>query len=174
MASDETFELIVGRPYTTRGGLRFESVEWGHEWVSDAPGAPMYERGLYRVLIVKGDESLPASRLYHSGEKVYIEGVAFGQLHAISSSNSAIQVTVYATSPQEPLAEDEAIELAKQTAKARGINIDDPLFLDSFNFSRKVDSGTLHVSFETLRGVTGRAVVGLYTRKVVHFDSRGK
>ncbi len=171
-ANDETFELMEGQPYTTRGGLQFVIKLTHTMWVKEAPDAAMYEVGVYRLEIARSGEIVVADT-YESQKGFYGEGVAFGQLYRVSPSNLGLKVTVYATPPSEPLTEDEAVELAKKTVKARGLNIDHPLSIDSFKFY-SVKSGALHIRFVDSRGVFGRVVVGLYTRKVLALESGGK
>ena len=140
----EIVDLDLGEPVRTESGVTIRLTS----------GPPDY-----RVEFSRNGETRVAE---HSGEPLYIEGVAFGNLFTISKFGDAVQATLRSDAPRAPLPEQTALDIARAEKKSQlGCEgAQEEAYLDR--------NGTAVLRVLDASGKeTCRIVVGLYTGRVV-------
>lgn len=139
----EMVDLNVGEPVTTEAGMTIRLTS----------GAPTY-----RVEFSKGGQTEVAE---YSGDPLYIEGIAFGNLYTVSKFGEGVQATLRSDAPRAPLPAETAFEIARQEQKSQlGCEGEAQTYID------RNGTAVLRV-VDASGGEACRIVVGLYTGRVV-------
>lgn len=139
----QMFEVAPDRPAETDGGMQIRMDSGAPDWAFS--------------FVHRGE----TNTVTYSGEPLYIEGVAFGQLFVISRLGETIQITLRSDAPAQPMTVDAATTIARSEQKSR-------LGCDGKGRAFTEPNGTLVLEVPGAEGEPKcRIVVGRFTGEVV-------
>lgn len=97
----EMFELGPERPVRTSDGFEIHMLSGSPDWTFE----------------FRKNEQVATQQ--HTGDSLYLEGVAFGELYVISEADNGAQVMLRSDAPTQPLSAESAMQIARREKEVR-------------------------------------------------------